>query len=100
MAETTSAIADVEHLVADLPTGTALLAGAILGGLGGFLFLTSRGAQVRRDLSTTASHLLDGLDSALNGWAQLQRHSNAWRRGDTVDLAAARAASRTGGSEK
>lgn len=100
MAETTSALADVENLVADLPTGTAILAGAILGGVGGFLFLTSRGAQVRHDLTTTASRLLDGVDAALNGWAQLQRHGNAWRRGDTVDLGAARAASRTGGSEK
>jgi hypothetical protein len=100
MPETTSAFADVEQLVPDLPTGAALMAGAILGGLGGFLFLTSRGAQVRHDLTSTASRLLQGLDAALDGWAQLQRHGDAWRRGDTVDIAAARAASRTGGTEK
>jgi hypothetical protein len=40
------------------------------------------------------------VDAALDGWAQLQRHSDAWRRGDTGDFAAARAASRSGGSQK
>jgi hypothetical protein len=106
MPEPTTALADVQHLVpdlSDLSPGTAVVAGALLGGLGGFLFLTARGAQVRHDLSATASRLLEGLDAAFEGWAHLQQQGEKWRRSDTVDLAAARAASRSGfqgGSEK
>lgn len=106
MHEPTSALADVQHLVpdlTDLSPGTAMLAGALLGAVGGFLFLTARGGQVRRDLAATTSRLLEGLDAAFDGWTHLQQQSEKWRRADTVDLAAAGAASQSGfpgGSEK
>ena len=106
MNEPTSALADAQHLVpdfTDLPAGTAVLAGALLGGLGGFLFLTARGEQLRRDIAATASRLLEGLDSALESWAHLQQQGEKWRGAQTGNLAAASAASRSGfdgGSEK
>lgn len=101
MPDMTTAVADARHLVSDMSPGAAVLAGAVLGGLGGFLFLTSRGTQVRHGVLDTTSRLLDGLDAALSGWTHLQRQGETWRGADTVDLAAARAASRSaGGSER
>lgn len=101
MPDTTHALADTHPLRSEMSAGAAVLAGAVLGGLGGFLFLTSRGTQVRQGVLDTTSRLLDGLDGALSGWAQLQRQGEAWRGADTVNLAAARAASRSaGGSER
>lgn len=88
MHDTTRALADSPHLAPDLPPGVAILAGALLGGLGGFLFFTTRGGQVRHDLERQAASLLGGLDAALAGWASLQRHATALRSGDTRDQAA------------
>jgi len=78
MHDTTSALTDSQQLAPDLPIGVAILAGALLGGLGGFLFFTSRGGHVRHDLTRTSASLLEGLDSALAGWATLQQHGAAW----------------------
>ncbi len=96
MTDTPSALATHHRLEPDLPPVAAVLIGALLGGLGGFLFLTTRGGRARHDIAVASAHLFDGLDSALGSWAQLQRHAAAIRPVDPIVDAASRRTSRSG----
>lgn len=101
MADTTSTLAHGHSIGPDMSAGAAVAAGALFGALGGFLFLTARGTEVRHRLLDTSSRLLDGLDAALTGWVQLSGHAEAWRRPDAMNGSATRAATPTaGGSER
>jgi pimeloyl-ACP methyl ester carboxylesterase len=69
MTDTPSALASQHGLEPDLPPLAAVLIGVLLGGLGGFLFLTTRGGRVRHDITVASARLFEGLDSALGSWA-------------------------------
>ena len=59
----------------DLPASLAVLGGAAIGGLAGFLFLTTAGNRVRRDVLTAAGGLFDGFDTLLATWDRVQHRS-------------------------
>jgi len=96
MTHTPSALASHHRLEPDLPPLVAVLIGALLGGLGGFLFLSTRGGRVRHDITVASARLFDGLDSALGSWARLQRHATAASPVDPIVAAASRDTSRSG----
>ena len=79
MTDTTSTLAHDSLHAPDLPPALAVLAGAVLGGLGGYLFLSARGSRARHDLAVAATHLLDGVDAALAGWTRVQERAAAVR---------------------
>ena len=87
MAELTHASLDRETSSGDLPTATAVIGGALLGGVAGFLFLTARGRRVRDELVRIVDQVFGGVDVVLDRWAQVQRlasetrsASHAWPR--------------------
>ena len=73
-----------------------MLIGALLGGLAGFLFFTTRGGRARHDIAVASGRLFDGLDAALASWARLQHHAAAMRPVDPMVDAASRHTSRSG----
>lgn len=57
----------------DLPVALAVLGGAVLGGLAGYLLLTAPGMRLREDLDALVDRLGDGFDMAFDGWHRFQR---------------------------
>jgi hypothetical protein len=83
--QTTSLTAhDVPDL--DLPAALAVLGGAAIGGLAGFLFLTTAGNRVRRDVLTAAGALFDGFDTLLTTWDRVQHRPGRSGRDTTRPL--------------
>ena len=64
----------------DLPVGVAMVGGALLGSLAGFLLLTARGARVRQDLALTVERLLGGLDTTLTSVVSATQRLEETRR--------------------
>ncbi len=64
----------------DLPIGVAMVGGALLGSLAGFLFLTARGSRVRQDLAFTVERLLGGLDTTLTSVVSATQRLEETRR--------------------
>lgn len=83
MDEPTYALADYDLTDVDLPVGLAVLGGALLGGIAGFLFLTARGTRARRDISRTIDRAFHELDTLLESWGNVQQRA-AHARGDTA----------------
>lgn len=77
--ETSAALQDYDLPDFDLPVGVAVLAGAVAGSLGAFLFLTHRGSRVRQDLTARLDRALEGLDTVLTGWNDVQQRASALR---------------------
>ena len=57
----------------DLPVGLAVLGGAVLGGLAGYLLLTARGMRLREEIEGLVDRLFDGLDTAMDSRQRAQR---------------------------
>ena len=96
MTDTPSARTNHHRLEPDLPPAAAVLVGAVLGGLGGFLFLTSSGGRARHDIAVASARLFEGIDTALGSWARLQQHAAAMRPVDPMVDADSRLSSRSG----
>ena len=80
MPEPSRALADYDLPDLDLPVGLAIVGGAVLGGLAGFLFLTARGSRARHDIAVVIDRLLDGLDTTLASWNDVQQRASDARR--------------------
>ncbi|MBA2356085.1 MAG: hypothetical protein H0V80_15650 [Acidobacteria bacterium] len=63
----------------DLPVGAAVVGGALIGSFGAFLFLTARGTVLRHDLTARFERLLEGLETVLTGWGDLQQRATGLR---------------------
>ena len=80
MPEPTNALADYDLPDLDLPTGVAVVGGALLGAFAGFLFLTARGARARHDIALVVERMFDGVDTLLTSWEHVQRRASEARR--------------------
>ena len=80
MPEPTNALADYDLPDLDLPMGVAVIGGALLGGVAGFLFLTARGARTRHDIALVVERMFDGLDTMLASWDHVQHRAAEARR--------------------
>jgi hypothetical protein len=80
MAEPTNALADYDLPDLDLPMGVAVVGGALLGGLAGFLLLTARGARARHDIALVVERMFDGVDTLLASLEHVQHRAAEARR--------------------
>lgn len=63
----------------DLPGGLAVLAGAVLGGVAGYVLLTTRGARLRGDIDGVVDRLFGGVNSVLESWQRARQRGDAFR---------------------
>jgi hypothetical protein len=61
----------------DLPAGLAVVGGAVLGGVAGYLLLTTRGARLRHDLDGVVDRLFGSANSVLDSWQRARRRTDA-----------------------
>ena len=72
MPDLTPSITDHDIPEIDLPTPLAVIGGAVLGGLAGYLLLTTAGNRLRQDLMSGADRMFGGVNSLLATWDRVQ----------------------------
>ncbi|HTU99360.1 MAG TPA: hypothetical protein VMF13_02400 [Luteitalea sp.] len=72
MPDLTPSITDHDIPEIDLPKPLAVIGGAVLGGLAGYLLLTASGNRLRQDLLSGADGFFGGVNSLLATWDRVQ----------------------------